>query len=51
MAIVSPAWITLEYLRVYNERLNRISNTNYKKREAKEEYPVIYVKDMKKSNG
>ena len=31
----------MEYWRVYKERLNRISNINYKKWEAEEEYPVI----------
>ena len=37
-------WIRLEYWRQwYSLRLNRISNTNYKKREE-EEYPVVYVK-------
>ena len=35
------AWITLEHWRVYNERLNRISNTNYKKSEAEGEYTVV----------
>ena len=41
MVIQSLAWFTLEYCRAYNERLNGISNTNYKKRKAEEECSVV----------